>query len=173
MWHLDCCSMWVGGYMKLLIIYIVLGLVSQTSHAYDMAPFINSEMSKVESQAAISEKAAQSNQHQWQNLHPQETTTLPLKSVDSHLQNLEPIRGSEILGAGLDRPQVGVVKTADPALAIQNELAEKDLYKKTRNNYRKAVQREFVRQAARAGVSTGGRNIAEEIKELEERASTK
>jgi hypothetical protein len=140
------------------------------AQAYDMQPFINEQMQRaqVKSQAQEIQGQSLAKPSAVTNIDVQtnSSSVIPVSSQDSSIRNLEAIQPKEQSGADLEQPQAGFRKAIDPAIKYQEDLAEKDKLVKERRNYRNAVQREFVRKAAEAGIEVD-RNVAKEIEALE------
>jgi len=105
--------------------------------------------------------------------YPQDT--IPLNYRNRFFDNITNQTDGDGPTADLTRPPDYENKKLDPLDPIERMISEKQAYDLYREHYRGAVQKEFVRRLKRDGYTTS-RNIAEEIKTLEDaqhqRAST-
>lgn len=88
----------------------------------------------------------------------------PMRPSETVIRDARPLGLGEQPGS-IDRPG-GLDKVVDPERSVEAGVADKQENQRFRENYRDAVQEEFMGRARAAGVKTN-KNIAEEIKAAE------
>jgi hypothetical protein len=153
-----------------LVIGTILGLlalsIGRQSRAADMEDFVNAKIKEEfirmdGEQLRASVEIPQPEQGlqiipQW----PQ-----PLASRDPLINHQAQAASGETTGA-VELPRAGISSKFDPTDPIEQRVAEKQARDLYRENYRNALQKEFIQRLHKAGWETT-RNIAEELKAKE------
>ena len=153
----------IGLALILILLAMGAGHVAQASGIEDFVNTkIKEEFLKMEAEDL---RASQQIPQPQRNLQVAPQWPRPLAVRDPLAGNQEPTAPGE-QPSGMD-PRAGLSRKIDPSDPVEQRIAEEQAYQLYRENYRRAVQREFLRRLHQAGWDTT-RNIAEEIKAKEE-----